>query len=1759
MCSTGDSSQDWLYFSESLVPEWCRHTSDLLTKTLGTEFKFDVKLFLPDLAAAKKALDGNLRLEGTIQLSAGSVTLDVAVPMTLDGVFILSGTRSGRSNSYVWVNHLRERGPSLRRIESGDKTGKFRLRLAFPDKSYSTMDFEIPRKGKDSASWGTSRDEFLKKGERLFAKKKYEQPQMGGKRQKVRLTTCWRAAWNEECAPWLAQFLHDNLTDDWKACEVLPRLFELIGDNLDDFKDATRPGDLSYHTLVTYPLWLKEALCAWMKRQLQERKKELIQLNGAELLSGIKENIGWGDKPFRDLVPLRALSKQGLLSWISPGNPIELMARLTGVTRYTAGDGPKDKGLVPEAARQNDVSFERRICPLESPESEMVGLSLQLARGATIDANGGIRPASLKRPLDCVGWGTSLIPFLHFNDGARDMMGAKNLRQSVKVDGRQAPAVKTGAEDELVAKAARLIEAGVCPDCTEGGHLALGRDLLVAYMPWFGWNVDDAVVIRRGIADAFAMEERKVFSERVTPGWSCRVPPERVDDSTIQTGDVIACMSDGNGKTRKLFYSDPGEAVLVRAPQIFNASRMLHSLNYEIRKKLSLGPGDKIMGRHGNKGVVALVLDDDEMPHLPADSNLPEAVRGKPVDILVNPHGVLSRMNPGQLLETHVGWLLHAGVAERELLRGRATDSIGTFPWRDVNILNHSAIRDKLEDSGLDRNGAVKLVLKDGETEWPVVVGFEHFVRLHHVPLLKAQARRGGVEAAYSPMTRQPVRGRKAGGGQRVGEMEVWALAAHRAYANLREMLGVKSDGVLAETMCDNPRQDVKGAGFTAVLSDWLFALGIDLVVSDDRQSFRFAFLDGESAKKKIGVGQRVERSSSPQLLQRCTFGLSGAEGEDDWLLSGEYYVKPDAESLSLSAFLESLGLRSEGSLIDTGRFDAAHQKVYELGASGSGEGFGAVRLSFVFEVPKAKVDKQCSFPFRVSLLPSHGQFDVAELTCRYSDRKTPFSETIGNLERGVDGAVAHFLETAKICHPEKKSKHLVPISRLGVEWRGEAKSLFDPLLFQPLHDSVGHSHDSWGYIELPVPVPNPFANSPKDDEGSKKPEDVVTKSAPFISVLPVLPLRYRLPRMDKAGDDAFSINRCYQDILLKCRQVDGKNSDNELSKEDVASIHKAVKSLYFKLANLFNGKEGLFRHEGLGRRVDRSFRLVIAPDPNLAWDEAGVPASVLWELLCDFILADRAFPVERVPRGDVRNGGLSWHRHSDGQDEENWKTVLLNAYLEHHPETLILLNRQPSLLRDSFQSFHPVVTDSRDGEVLRLPPLCCKGFAADFDGDEMVGHLPVSPTAQEEAARLLPDNNLLSFATGEPMLQYDRDLVTGLQLVFENKVRYASDFDRMGLPACCRQILDATNEECGDFGKALVEHLCTNHVGKEAIKLADAWASLAWKACTQKGFSFGFYDLLDVKLAMVPGREPEDSLFKIKTNDKATAGMRAVATMVCAGANGKKQIPQIVAKRGKLDGLAGKDREIASSLVDGMCWQDLFDASWNARGSMCNKKLGTAKGGGLTRKLVLALWPLAIVENNCGSEAEMRSPLTCKSFDNKGGFCRKCYGHLPDGGEAQIGDPVGLLAAQSIGERGTQLAMQSFHAGDRSTAIVALAKLLRKQADGMSFEHFYEEVTGKPPRMDPAAGKKEKKSKNRKEKLQEYEELYERHFMILWRAWSGGLLQNSDDGCLVNLLKENRENGEKISQFGKIVKYAGRGVEFPLDSPFARVLFGLF
>lgn len=512
-------------------------------------------------------------------------------------------------------------------------------------------------------------------------------------------------------------------------------------------------------------------------------------------------------------------------------------------------------------------------------------------------------------PRQMVSVATAMIPFLEHDDANRALMGANMQRQAVPLVRSEAPLVGTGMElraaidagDVVVAEESGVIEevsadyitvmhdngtrrtyrmrkfarsnhgtcANQCPivdagdrveagqviadgPCTDDGEMALGKNLLVAIMPWEGHNYEDAIILSNRLVEedvltSIHIEEHeidardtKLGAEEITrdiPNISDEVLAD-LDErgivrigAEVRDGDILVGKVTPKGETEltpeerllraifgekarevrdtslKVPHGESGKVIGIRVFSREDEDELPAGVNELVRvyvaQKRKISDGDKLAGRHGNKGVIGKILPVEDMPFL-AD--------GTPVDIILNTHGVPRRMNIGQILETHLGWCAHSGWkvdaakgvpdwAARlpdELLEAQPNAIVSTPVFdgaqeAELQGLLSCTLPNRDGDVLVDADG--KAMLFDGRSgepfPYPVTVGYMYIMKLHHLVDDKIHARSTGP---YSMITQQPLGGKAQFGGQRFGEMECWAMQAYGAAYTLQDLLTIKSD-----------------------------------------------------------------------------------------------------------------------------------------------------------------------------------------------------------------------------------------------------------------------------------------------------------------------------------------------------------------------------------------------------------------------------------------------------------------------------------------------------------------------------------------------------------------------------------------------------------------------------------------------------------------------------------------------------------------------------------------------------------------------------------------------------------------------------------------------------------------------------------------------------------------------------------------------------------------------------------------------------
>ena len=743
--------------------------------------------------------------------------------------------------------------------------------------------------------------------------------------------------------------------------------------------------------------------------------------NNRPVTSALKEFFGSSQlSKFMDQInPIAELTDKRRLSSLGPG----------GLSRDRAGMDVRDV----------NASHYGRICPIESPEGQNIGLITSLAGYAKINEYGFIMTpyrkvidgkvtdevvymtadeetdlyisqATVKlddnnrivedeilcrlngdnvmvrrenvnyvdvAPSQIVAITTSCIPFLEYDDANRTLMGANMQRQAVPLLVSEAPIVGTGVEyiaardsgSTVVCKADGVVEYAdakkiivknakgkdtyyladfertnastalnhhpivkkgdkvhvgeVIADgpSTEKGELALGKNMVVAFMTFNGYNYEDAVILNERLVkddvytslhiDHYDIDCRdtKLGPEEITRdipnvGEEARknldsngivrigtevkegdilvgkVTPKGVQELTSEEKLLHAIFGEKTREVRDTSLRvEHGAAGIVHDVKIYtkeNSDELPAGVSKVIRvyiiQKRKIQVGDKMSGRHGNKGVISLVLPEEDMPYMPD---------GRPVDVMLNPLGVPSRMNIGQILE------LHLGMAGKIQGCHYATPVFDSATWEDI--------REEMDSAGMEPDG--KTILYNGRTGEPfdhrISVGVMYMLKLHHMVDDKLHARATGP---YSLVTQQPLGGKAQFGGQRFGEMEVWALYAYGAAHVLQEILTVKADDVIGrvkvyEALVKGKTVNQAGVpeSFRVLIKEFQ-ALGLDMQIIDkDDNVIEFKELEEEEDKEDT---LKIEEIDAEASIRDGEIELKGEEEN----MPDEDYEDPEDE-----------------------------------------------------------------------------------------------------------------------------------------------------------------------------------------------------------------------------------------------------------------------------------------------------------------------------------------------------------------------------------------------------------------------------------------------------------------------------------------------------------------------------------------------------------------------------------------------------------------------------------------------------------------------------------------------------------------------------------------------------------------------------------------------------------------------------------------------------------------------------------------------
>lgn len=618
-------------------------------------------------------------------------------------------------------------------------------------------------------------------------------------------------------------------------------------------------------------------------------------------------------------------------------------------------------------------------------------------------------------PKQIISVTTSLIPFLEHDDNTRASMGSNMQRQAVPLLKPAAPVVGTGMEEVAAKSSSQVVvaeadgtvlsadgshitvmydngerktyELSVYARSNQGtaihqrtlvnrgdefkkgapladgpaidhGELALGQNLLVAYMSWNGYNYEDAVIISERVLrrdlyssvhiETFTMDVRdtKLGPETVTKDIP-NVGEFRLKDldddgivrigAHVKEGDILVGKITPKGQTEltaeerllRAIFGDKardvkdtslklpgGEGGKVVDIQIFSreegdelSTGVIKQIRVSVAQTRKISVGDKVAGRHGNKGVISIIVPEADMPYLPD---------GTPVDIILNPLGVSSRMNIGQILETHLGW---------------AASKLGfRIASPALSGIKNNEIIGLLKEAGLPEDGKIQLF--DGNTGEPfdhkTTVGIAYILKLSHLVEDKIHARSVGP---YSLVTQQPLGGKAQHGGQRFGEMEVWALEAYGAAHTLQEMLTIKSDDVYGrakayESIVKNEtikRPRIPESFNVLVKELQSLSLNVELIVNEAAE-----------AEAKIMDAEEIlvqEEEDAPMISVEVEEDIASLSHRDDAIVAGAESAELEQAGFDDVTDFQDIEEPEEVVEIEKAEFEPTAEEMQELEA----------------------------------------------------------------------------------------------------------------------------------------------------------------------------------------------------------------------------------------------------------------------------------------------------------------------------------------------------------------------------------------------------------------------------------------------------------------------------------------------------------------------------------------------------------------------------------------------------------------------------------------------------------------------------------------------------------------------------------------------------------------------------------------------------------------------------------------------------------
>jgi len=1014
---------------------------------------------------------------------------------------------------------------------------------------------------------------------------------------------------------------------------------------------------------------------------------------------------------------------------------------------------------------------------------------------------------------------------------------------------------------------------------SDGGQLSLGQNALVAFMCWSGNNYEDAIIISE------RMVKNSKFSSIHIEEFVCNVrdtklgPEETTHDipnvseaklrnldedgvvrvgSEVRPGDILVGKITPKGETQltpeerllRSIFGDKARDVKDSSLRMENGKKgrivgvkvfsreaghhlesgIIKRIHIEIAQLRMVSVGDKLAGRHGNKGVISRILPEEDMPYMED---------GRPVDVILTPLGVPSRMNLGQILELHLG--LAANTLNYQAI---CPPFVGA---------TEEEIRGELKKAGFKESG--KMALYDGRTgekfEQDISVGYMYILKLHHMVEDKIHMRSIGP---YSLITQQPLGGKAQGGGQRFGEMEVWALLGYGAAYTLREMLTIKSDDIMGRSAAfdsivrgERINHHYAPASFNVLLHTLRgLALDVELMrgnsaVPTARKTTGAEVSDFDAVRIRPASPEKILEWSYGEVTKPETINYRTQRPEKNSLFDEKIFgPERDYECYCgkyrgiryKGIICEKCGVEITRAIVRRERMGhvdlavpVAH--VWFLRAIPS-------RLSSVLGIPSGDLEKVVYFAGYIvtTIHKSEKERIVSELEAEYKQKLKNLQD-----DKSKDKMKELFLEA-------KKDIESLYVGAVLDEPRYHRYAIKYGAMFEA---GIGAEalYELCKKLDLKVMVEETEAALVKTSAANREKlsrrlstlrgmiKAGVRPEWMFLSRIPVIPPGLRpMVALDGGRHATSDVNDLYRRVINRNNRLKKLleiHAPDVILRNEKRILQEAIDALVDNsirhggaafsattqartrplksLSDNLKGKHGLFRQNLLGKRVDYSGRSVIVVGPELKLSQCGLPKHMALELFRPFVIGKL---LEKELAYNIRGAG----RLIDEGVPEVW--AILEEVIK---DKYVMLNRAPTLHRLGIQAFQPVLIE---GNAIQLHPLVCPAFNADFDGDQMAVHVPLSVEAQAEAREIMAaPKNILKPGNGEPVVatklldillgaywmtkEVEGMKGEGLAFPNPNSAILAYDYGHVGFQAKVK-VLPSEKEKYAQFGGQLFE-----------------------------------------------------------------------------------------------------------------------------------------------------------------------------------------------------------------------------------------------------------------------------------------------------------------------------------------------------------------